>query len=83
MSAIPQCKVPIGTKVPPQASFERRTPTSYEALMPRPDRDAARIQRALLSADAKAYLSDGAWLVAGVLMLGAPVVAAWAVHLWT
>lgn len=74
MSAIPQCKVPIGTAYRP-ARFEHRTPTSYQALMPRPDRDAVRLQRVLLSDEAKAYLSDGFWLVFGVAVMGGTLFA--------
>ena len=70
MSAIPQCKVPISTAYRP-ARFEHRTPTSYQALMPRPDRDAARIQRVLLSDEAKAYIKDGLALALCVAALGA------------
>ncbi|HUH37640.1 MAG TPA: hypothetical protein VL027_06820 [Spongiibacteraceae bacterium] len=62
MSAIPQCKVPIGTSYRP-ARFERRTPTEYQALMPRHDRDAISLQRALLGSEVKAYIKEGAGVV--------------------
>lgn len=69
MSAIPQVKVPIGTQYRP-ARFERRTPTTYQAYMPRHDRDAASLQRVLLTPEVKAYISDGFWLAFSVAVLG-------------
>jgi hypothetical protein len=74
MSAIPRdkplpCTVPIGTAYKP-ARYEHRTPTEYQAYMPRHDRDAIRLQRALLSDNAKAYIKEGIGVVLFTAFLG-------------
>lgn len=74
MSAIPSSnprgwKPKIGSAYQPKRS-EYRTATEYRALMPSHDREASRLQRALLGQEVKAYLVDGFWLAVVVAILG-------------